>query len=373
MRFLALLLLPLLLNSCHIGRSVIRVFADENDYKFFPSRTIRASDKPFYFIEAIDTTIGDRVIIEIAEEKTPLNQYLSDSPILGFMVIRNDSILYEQYYRGYNKESTVTSFSMAKSFISTLIGIAIDEGFIKNIREPVTNYIQELDTGKGFEKITIEHLLRMTSGLRFGEGYFSPFSDVAKFYYGRRLDRYIRQSRIREPPGTDFDYQSNSTQMLGMILQRATGKSVSEYMEEKLWSRIGTESDATWSIDRKGGMEKAFCCINGKARDFARFGRLLLREGNWEGEQVVPGNWVKESTKADKSNGSTSYYQYQWWVGRRGHGDFYARGLYGQIIHIFPREKVLIVRFAKRNFKGGIPLKVHYDIIGQLNNRTVEQ
>jgi CubicO group peptidase (beta-lactamase class C family) len=214
---------------------------------------------------------------------------------VAFLVIRNDSILYQWYRPGRDASMIVPSFSMAKSYVSALVGIAIGEGAIKNAGEPITNYLDYLDKNK-FSKITIQHLLDMQSGLHSIENYYNPFGDVAKYYYGRKLKKYTRRLKIKEEPGKNFEYISLNTQLLGLIVEKATGKSLTEYLQEKIWSQIGTEFDAGWSIDsKKYHTEKAFCCINARARDFAKFGRLYLRKGNWNGRQIVPEAWVEAS------------------------------------------------------------------------------
>jgi CubicO group peptidase (beta-lactamase class C family) len=237
---------------------------------------------------------------------------------------------------------------MAKSVTSILIGIAIDEGYIQSVHEPVTNYIPEFKN-KGFDKVSIEQVLQMTSGLKFNESYFNPFGDAATYYYGRKLRKSVSKMKLKNPPGTTFEYQSGNTQILGLILERALKtQSVSEYLQEKLWKPLGMEFDASWSIDKKNdGMEKTFCCINARARDFAKIGRLYLNNGNWDGKSIVSENWVKKSTQIDNSNGSAWYYQYQWWIPSKD-GDFMAIGILGQNIYVNPSKNLIIVRLSSQ-------------------------
>jgi CubicO group peptidase (beta-lactamase class C family) len=236
---------------------------------------------------------------------------------------------------------------MAKSVVSILIGCAIEDGFIKSVDEPVTAYIPELKD-EGFDKVTIENLLQMTSGLDFNESYVNPFGDAATYYYGRNLPKAIKKAKLEVPPGERFNYVSGDTQILTYALDKALGdKSVSAYLEEKIWKPLGMEYGASWSLDRKDGLEKGFCCLNARARDFAKIGRLYLHKGNWNGKQIVPEDWVEKSTRRDSSNGSAAYYQYQWWIPSE-EGDFYAQGILGQFVYINPSKNIIAVRLGKK-------------------------
>jgi CubicO group peptidase (beta-lactamase class C family) len=328
------------LSSCKVGRFFIYNFADIKDYKKFPSREIKNDSVLFTF--STYNEVSDR-------NDSVLEPYFEDKNTVAFLIIQNDTIKYERYFEGYGESSIVPSFSMAKSILSILIGCAIDEGLIKSTDEPVTNYIPEL-ADNGFDKVTILHLLQMTSGLKFNEGYFNPFGEVATFYYGTNLRRAILKSKLKEEPGTHFDYVSGNPQILGLILERALkDKAISEYFQEKLWIPLGMEYDASWSIDRKkDGLEKTFCCINARARDFAKIGRLYLNKGNWNGKQIVKETWVNESTKVDTTAGSAWYYQYQWWLPTKN-GDFMAEGILGQFIYVNPSKNMIIVRLGKKH------------------------
>lgn len=237
---------------------------------------------------------------------------------------------------------------MAKSFTSYLIGCAIEDNLITSVNDPVTKYIPELKDN-GFDMVTVENLLQMTSGLKFNESYVNPFGHAATFYYGRNLRKATMRLKLEEDPNTRMSYVSGDTQILGLILDRVLEeKTISQYLEEKLWTKIGMEYDASWSIDKKKeGLEKTFCCLNARAIDFAKFGRLYLNNGNWEGKQLVSKAWVKQSTKTDTLNGSYKGYQYQWWI-PNDKGDFIAEGILGQFIFVSPSENLIIVRLGKK-------------------------
>jgi CubicO group peptidase (beta-lactamase class C family) len=301
---------------------------------------------------------------------------------VAFLIIRNDSILYEKYFNGRNEESFVPSFSAAKSFVSALVGIAIGEGKIKNVDQSITDYLPELlKADERFSKITIKDLLNMRSGILFTESYLNPFGNVAKSYYGRNLLAQMNILKIKEDPDKRFDYVSMNTQLLSFIVERATGKKLPDYLDEKIWQPLGMEYDATWSIDSKKHKEaKAFCGLNARARDFAKFGRLYLNKGNWNGKQIVPEDWVDASTTVNKTT-QNFFYTYQWWhnverknlsdtINKNGisristytdkdgktfqylqkpMNDFFANGLLGQFIYVYPEKNVIIVRLGKNS------------------------
>ena len=359
-RFGLLVIITLsLFTSCQLGRFVIYNFADIKDHKKFQSRPLTANTSPYNF----QTTNSGKIPKEI--NGIPFDKYLEDNKTVAFLIIKNDTIHYEKYFKGYDKQSIVPSFSMAKSVTSILIGCAIDEGLIKSVDEPITNYIPEL-INNGFDKVTIKHLLQMTSGIKFNESYVNPFGDAASFYYGLKL---------KSEPGKKFEYVSGNTQLLGLVLERSLkGKTITSYLQEKLWTPLGMEYDASWSIDRKkNGIEKTFCCLNARARDFAKIGRLYLHNGKWNGKQIISQNWVEESTNADTTNGGVVFYKYQWWLptallnlGAEKYNlkypnkekltlssdkDFMAEGILGQFIYVNPTKKLIIVRLGKNEGK----------------------
>ena len=339
-----IIILLFALSSCKVGRFMWYNFADITDHNVFQSREIRTdSAEVFHFkngeAEKLDLKMNNGDSFE---------DYLKKNKTVAFLVIHNDSIKYENYFNNYNKESIVASFSMAKSFTSFLIGCAVEDKYISSVNDPVTQYIPELKKN-GFDSVTIENLLQMTSGLDFNESYFNPFGHAATFYYGKKLNKSSLKLKLKNEPNKTTEYVSGNTQLLGMILDRVLKeKTISQYLEEKLWKQIGMEYNATWSIDKhKNGIEKTFCCINARAIDFAKFGRLYLNKGNWEGNQIISRDWVDQSTKIDTSRGSVNYYQYQWWIPNT-EGDFMAEGILGQFIFVSPSENLIIVRLGEK-------------------------
>lgn len=334
-------LLAVMLSSCQLGRYIFYNFADINDHRKFKNRELHRDSVAFSFIPTVKGKVPRLV------NDAPFDTYLEDNNTVAFIIIQHDSLHCEKYFKGYDKERVVPSFSMAKSVTSLLIGCAIDEQLIRSVEEPITNYIPELKA-KGFDKVTIRHLLQMTSGIRFNESYSNPFGDAASFYYGRNLRRLIQKMRLDRAPGEQFAYASGSTQLLGLVLERALkGTTITHYLKQRIWRPLGMENDASWSLDRKdNGLEKTFCCINATARDFAKIGRLYLNKGEWNGKRIVSQQWVEESTRIDTADGSAGYYQYQWWLPSRN-GDFMAEGILGQFIYVHPAKDLIIVRLGK--------------------------
>lgn len=343
-KLLTVLILMLVMSSCKLGRFVYYNFANITDYKIFPSREIRNdSTDTFYFKD----NVKDNLDIKM-KDGSRFEEYLTKNHTVAFLVIHNDTIKYEDYFNNYDRESVVASFSMAKSFTSFLIGCAIEDKYINSVKDPVTDYIPELKRN-GFDDVTIENLLQMTSGLDFNESYVNPFGHAATFYYGRNLEKSTLKLKLKDKPNETTEYVSGNTQLLGLVLDRALKeKNISEYLEEKLWKQVGMEYDATWSIDKKNnGIEKTFCCVNARAIDFAKFGRLYMNKGNWNGKQIVSEAWVENSTKLDSLHGGYLGYQYQWWIPNKD-GDFIAEGILGQFIFVSPSENLIIVRLGEK-------------------------
>ena len=370
-------LLFALFQSCHIGRFLLYNVADVRDYKKFPKTEIHRAPEPFYFKDGThDNVIRLPETIPGRRKTFPFEKALKRTGTIAFLVIRNDSILYQWYRPGRDKSGIASSFSMSKSFISALIGIAIDEGYIKSTEEPIINYLDFLDK-KEFAKVTIQHVLDMRSGIKFGEHYFNPFGDIAKYYYGNKIKKYLKHLKMEAEPGKKFKYISLNTQLLGLILEKATGRPLSTYLQEKIWSPLGMEFDASWSVDsKKSKTEKAFCCINGRAIDYAKLGRLYTNEGKWNGKQLIPEAWVKQAYTFTETKNNYMYSNH-WWHTReysaaadsakvqmpgqversanqsdigpiRPSGDFFAQGIFGQYMYIYPQKNIVIIRVAKR-------------------------
>ena len=270
----------------------------------------------------------------------------------AFMVIQNDSIIFEEYWHDYSTDSASNSFSMAKSYISTLIGIAIKEGKIKSIDQKVCEYIPEF-CEVGNANITIKHLLTMSSGLNWDENYYNPIGQTAEAYYGNDLRGLVIDLQSIETPGKVFKYHSSCTQLLAFVVERGTGKTISEYVSEKLWKPMGSKHPALWNTDKEGGNEKAFCCLNSNARDFSRIGKLYMNYGNWNGNQILDSSYVKEAISIadllDEDGDKNVNYGYQFWLSNyKGLDIYYARGLWGQYVICIPEKDMIVVRLGRK-------------------------
>ncbi len=349
-KLILILFLLLTISSCKVGRFFIYNFADLNDHKKFPKRDIEKSNLPFYFHHKINPNYASSKISIPTNGKNKnylFEDYLKINNTVAFIIIKKDTIVYEKYFDGYDKESIVPSFSMAKSVVSMLIGCAIDDGLIKSIDEPITNYLPEFKKN-GFEKVTISHLLNMTSGINFNESYYNPFGNAASIYYGRNLKKEMLKLKLNPNNTNSFSYSSGDTQLLGLILESSLkGKKISNYLEEKIWKPIGMEYNASWSLDKKSGLEKTFCCLNSVALDYAKLGRLYLKKGNWNGKQILSKEWIEKTTKSANNRSGVWYYQNHWWISDKEEMSFRAEGILGQYIYVNPKTETIIVRLGR--------------------------
>jgi CubicO group peptidase (beta-lactamase class C family) len=321
-----------------------------DDYLTLPSRALTASPNVFQF--AVDTS-KDAVVQQTFQSGAgieDLDGFLENTGTWSFMVIQNDTIIYERYFNGYQHDSMVTSFSVAKSFDSALIGIAIDEGYIHSVNDPITDYLPELaERDPRFRDIQIRHLLTMASGLRYDTNtIFLAQDDNLTYAFDDLRHLALSETEVVEQPGVSFLYNNYHPLLLGMILERATGRPVTAYLQEKIWDPIGMEYAGSWSLDSEAtGFEKMESGINARPVDFAKFGRLYLNAGNWNGTQIVPADWVTVSTQ---DNGliqnAPIFYGYMWWGEKCNPGsqDFLAMGNYGQYIYVSPAHDLVIVR-----------------------------
>ena len=346
-------------GNYYIYKAVYHNFADVDDYKIFPNRLIKKSSAPQAWP------------VSAKYNKTPLSKDIQSTldkyGSIAFMIIHRDSIIHEQYWEGFGVDSYSNSFSMAKSFTSALIGVAIREGKIKSVEQYVYEYLPEFKENEK-SKIKIKDVLAMSSGLEWEESYANPFSVTTEAYYGDDLWQLIKERQVESTPGKEFSYKSGDTQILGFILKKATGKFPAEYLQEKLWEPMGAVNDAMWSLDKDKGDEKAYCCINSNARDFARLGYLYLHQGNWKGKQLIDSSYIQASlvpASLQFENSKNDFYGYQWWTipDYKGERIFYARGILGQMIIVIPDRDVVIVRLGKNR---GEKAKQHFKMVFQV-------
>jgi CubicO group peptidase (beta-lactamase class C family) len=282
-------------------------------------------------------------------------KYLENLAVSSLLILHGDTIILEKYWGNHNEESVSNSFSAAKTFVALLIGCALDEGKIKSLDEPIGNYLPAFNIGKK-KKITIKHLLWMSSGLDWSESGKNPLSDNAASYYGTDLKQLVNEQEVKRNPGELFLYQSGNSQLLGFIVEKATGTQLSHYAEQKIWSKINSEYNAFWSLDKKNGDEKSFCCLYSSTRDFARLGKLIGNFGKWNGEQIISEKYMRELTQPAPlytEDGIRNYrYGYHTWL-YLGDKDpvYYCRGILGQYIITIPSKNIVIVRTGFKRAK----------------------
>ena len=332
-----------------IARAVAWMESDTGDWRRFPARPMVAPAEPYRFVSR--PTPAELETIEIPGRRPQdLDRFLTSTATTSFLVLRDDELLLEWYGNGSHRGSIRTSFSMAKSWLSALVGIAIADGAIGGPDDPVTAYVPELlARDPRFERITLRHLLSMSSGLRYEEQGL-PWSDDARTYYATDMrELALEDTEVVEPPGRTWLYNNYNPLLVGLVVERAVGMPVAEYLEQRIWQRIGMEFDGSWSLDSEGsGFEKMESGINARAVDFAKFGRLFLNRGSWEGASIISEAWVAESTSASRRTDPASHYQYFWWVDDEpgADGAFMARGKYAQYVYVAPAQGLVFVRLG---------------------------
>ncbi len=384
MRFLLVFLLlftTILFSDCHLVRGFKYRKFDPKDATKFSALPVNKAEKAIFHYKKTEKPLDEPWV-------KYLDTALTNSKTYAFLVIRNDTLLYEKYLDDWKEDQLFPSYSVAKSFTSALIGIALDEGKIKSINDPITNYLPELlVSDERFKFVTIQHILDMRSGIKFNENYPNIFADVWKMGFSPNLMEYVKHLKIEKPAGGKFQYKSINSQLLGMVVERAVGKPLSAYLSEKIWQPLGMESNALWHVDDKKTEEvRGFCCLNAIARDYAKFGSLYLHNGNWQGQQIISESFVTASTSINTLV-FNSFYKNQWWMNRRFkqfndsisaeserlkvNGSvlksenqqyvvvpakmkaYIAKGILGQYIYVNPETNVVIVRLGKFwKFKG---------------------
>ncbi len=349
----------------YLGRVLFHWDSSVTDYLIFPERIIHRSDKPYTYAKNVDNSL-DSLSVNHRNKQQTLGDFINDTDTTSFIIVKNDEIIYERYANGYDENSVNTSFSMAKSVVSLLIGKAIENGYIDSVDEPIDKYIKEFD-GTETGKITIENLLLMRSDIEYNEDKFLWFGDDSLTYWHPDLrELALSGIELTDAYNGKFHYNNYHPLLLGIILERATGVTVSEFFEREIWQKIGAEHDASWSLDSdKCGFEKMESGINFRAVDFLKIGSLVLHGGYWNGTQVIDPAWLKKSTLCDFPLNNTEYegsffegknigYKYMWYStpSTRSGYDIIAWGKSDQILYVSPSNRVVILRTGKTD--GGV-------------------
>jgi len=372
------IILVALLALAWLAHQAYRVWQFET--LFAPQRIVENfRSMPELFDSNLIPDSGPVFELEVAPQQLPqdfsfqgktiaISDWIKSSGTTGLVVLANGKLVFEDYYQGNDAQSQAISWSVGKSFVLALIGFALADGSISSLQDPVGDYVPLLRQS-GYADVSIQDVLEMSSGIDFNEDYADPQSGInqlgEEIFLGRSTNEWIARLQKAGPAGREHHYISVNTQVLGMVLEAATGEKLASYMEKKLWSRLGPEGDARWLTDAHG-TELAFAGLNVRTRDYARFGQLYLDQGrNLKGEQLLPAQWVQDSVTprtAYLQPGRSLFegipalgYAYQFWIPQGGEGEFMAIGVYGQFIYVNPTRQVVIAKnsaYADYNVDG---------------------
>jgi len=307
-----------------------------DDYSYFDNRTIETSTPQVWKLsKQYNSVSATKRLLKTNKE----------FGTIAFLILKNGEIWYENYADAYGKTSKTNSFSMAKSFTVSLLFKAIQEGYIKDLNQPITDFFPEFN-GEFASKCSLGDLASMSSGLNWDEQYYSPFSMTAKSYYDNNIRTLIKSLAIENQPGQSFKYLSGNTQLLGMIIEKATGMTMSEYLSRSFWRPLGMNDYGLWQLDGvKSGMEKTYCCISTNARNFAKLGQLYLQNGHWNGQQLLKKKFVQLAINPKFEE--SPQYGYGFWLSDYKNKQIFAmRGILGQYVIGIPEDNLLIVRLG---------------------------
>jgi CubicO group peptidase (beta-lactamase class C family) len=336
---------------------------------FFPVTKMNASTKPFNFKEGAAVDLPHAYVYK--GKNVDVESFLTETDTSALLVIKNGEVRFERYMLTGGRDVNWLSMSVAKSFIATGIGIAVDDGLI-DIEKPITDYVPSL-TGSAYDAVRIKDVLQMSSGAAWNEDYSDPSSDVMRLgqimAVGGSLDDFVPTLKREKEPGTLNHYNSTDTQALGMLLARATGQTVTHYMAEKIWQPLGMESDAFWLVD-DNNVEMAFAGLNATARDYAKLGELHRLKGRWQGRQIVSEQWVRDATRPDAPHLMPGLdenfplgYGYQWWIPASTDGEYSAIGVYNQFIYVNPAKDLVIVKLsANSNYASSLDESAYREV-----------
>jgi CubicO group peptidase (beta-lactamase class C family) len=327
--------------------------------EYFPTAVMPAAENPLQFPEGQPISLP--VSYEYKGQVYEVDKFLTETDTVAMLVLKDGAVVHEEYWLSGGRDVKWISMSLSKSFVSVLLGIAIAEGHIDSLQDPITKYVPEL-VGSAYEGVSIKDILQMSSGARWNEDYNDPDSDINRlsrvFAIGGSLDKFTATLTPDNEPGTFNRYNSADTQSLGMLLVRATGQSITDYMAEKLWTPMGAETEATWVLDDEG-MEMVFAGLNATARDYAKIGELYRLGGELNGKRIVPAEWVAASVTADEPylqpGSNPDYplgYGYHWWVMDGDEGEFSAIGVYNQFVYVNPAQGVVVVKLSANSDYG---------------------
>lgn len=330
----------------------------------FPTAAMSASPEPYQFPDGPVMELPASFVFEGNQVST--DEFLRETDTSAVLVLKGGEVTHENYTLTGGRDVNWLSMSVAKSFVSAAIGIAVSEGHIQSIEEPITTYVPSL-AGSAYDGVRIKDVLQMSSGAGWNEDYSDPNSDINGMAQimavGGSLSDFTATLKRARKPGTYNLYNSTDTQALGLLLRNATGRSIADYMEEKIWHPLGMEFDGYWMTDDED-VEMAFGGLNATARDYAKMGELYRNLGNWNGEQIIPAPWVHASVTPDGphlqpgDNPLSDFpmgYGYQWWIMDGDEGEYSAIGVYNQFIYVNPTRELVIVKLSANSAYGTTP------------------
>lgn len=321
-----------------------------------PTRSLPASANPYPLSTNIDAGLA-QLTYEVDGQTFAVSDLLAQEPLMGMVVVKGDTIRLEHYADDHKPDSRWVSFSVTKSFTSTLIGAAIKDGYITSLDDTVADYLPRL-RGTDYGGVTIRHILQMASGIAWNEDYADPESDVAKAggLQGSALTDYLATLKRAHPPGEVFNYNTAETNLAGEVLRAAIGNNAAEYMNAKIWQAFGMEHDATWLLTEPFGQETGGCCISASLRDYARLGIFAKHEGKLpSGESILPDGWMQAATAPSKGY---SGYGYKWWL--LDDDAYTASGIFGQMIYVNPKRDLVIAVHSNAPAAVGTEYHKHY-------------
>ena len=317
------------------------VFIDDNEY--FDTVEVKTSNTAEPWPKHVD--------YNKTEPANSFHDFNLEMETAAFLIFKNDSILTEKYYNGYDENSVINSFSIVKTLISVSLAKAIEQGYIKSLDQQVIDFIPELK-GEFASEVTVEDLISMQSGMKWVEPSLNPFSVIARTYFTNDVNKLMLEQPYINKPGINFQYSSGNTQILGLLIERATGQKITDYFSENFWKKMNAEKNAIWQLDSyKSGNAKAFCCFSTNARDLSRMGKLYINNGNWNGEQLVNKDYIKNSLIP---RDTLIYGLGIWMTNYKGYEIGMMRGHLGQYIMFVPEKDLIISRFGRQYIEKGI-------------------
>ena len=347
-----------------------KLFGFKNIQHILPTRLIKKSSEPYSFTYQLVNL--NSLTYRYGGRKYTIEDYINTFQVAGLIVVKDDKILYENYHFGNDETTKWMSFSVTKSVTSMLIGVAIKDGFIKSVNDPISSYVTDLNQGN-YSNVSIEEVLQMSSGIDWNEDYADANSDVniASGFNDTKLYSYLNKLEVSSKPGTKFNYNTAESNVIGGIIREATGQNLSTYLEQKIWQPFGMEFDAYWVLDSDYSQELGGCCISATLRDYARIGVFSLKNGLLlDGTNTLPNDWMIQSTKPSSG---FSYYGYQWWLAGSGYKSYYADGIFGQFIWVDPDSRTVIAMQSARDvaaldrYSGGHRLNFLISLIEEIN------